>query len=193
MTEEWAQAALPVASPPPAVRPGALEPPATWHLLEEAPNPQDDTPVVSLGAWCELVDLEDEIARLRAAPLSDALREEEIGFARRRIAFDVSEFAVLADGRCLTLHAERGFARSTDPDDRWAHVTRDGVIRDVLTTVLPDVDEDGNETGDDHPWEWLVLLLAVHGIRTTAAHLRTVPYVVELSDRLETLLAEGGR
>ena len=52
--------------------------------------------------------------------------------------------------------------------------------RDVRTTVLPDDDD----TGDEHPWEWLVELLRVHGVQATAAELRLLPYDVVFSERL---------
>jgi hypothetical protein len=47
--------------------------------------------VVALGAWCDLVPPEESTA------------------SPGGISFDVHEFAMLADGRRLTLHSGRGF------------------------------------------------------------------------------------
>jgi hypothetical protein len=51
--------------------------------------------------------------------------------------------------------------------------------RDVRTTVLPDDDD----TGDEHPWEWLGWRLHVHGVEATAEQLRLLPYDVVFSER----------
>jgi hypothetical protein len=60
--------------------------------------------------------------------------------------------------------------------------------RDVRTTVLPDDDD----TGDEHPWEWLAGLLHARGVQMTAEELRLLPYGVEFSERLrERLEAEA--
>jgi hypothetical protein len=102
----------------------------------------------------------------------------------RSLHFRVEEFAVLADGRRLRLHAERGSGsvRGADP---WEHVTLASLESDVLATVLPD---DAEETGEDHPWEWLAELLARQGVETSAAELRGLPYAVEFSERLRARL-----
>jgi len=120
---------------------------------------------VRLGAWCDLVP--DELST--ASPGS--------------VSFDVHEFAVLADGRRLVLHRERGFSLS-GPSDPWAFLTAASIEADVRTTVLPD--EDGP---DEHPYAWLAGLLHAHGVTASAQQLRAVPYVVELSDRVRQRLA----
>ena len=122
--------------------------------------------VVGLGARCELVPPE----RYTASPGG--------------VSFDVSEFAVLDDGRRVTLHAERGWttwARSTGPTevDTWEGLTTEVVTRDVLNVVLPDDDD-----GEPHPWEWLRGLLQQHGVDATVEQLKAVPYEVELSDEI---------
>jgi hypothetical protein len=58
----------------------------------------------------------------------------------------------------------------------------------VLTVVLPD----GDETEDEHPWPWLVSLLAEHGVTAAEDDLRAVPYVVELGPLLQRRLADAG-
>jgi hypothetical protein len=127
--------------------------------------------VVALGARCELVPPEESTA------------------SPGGVSFDVSEFAVLADGRRLTLHSERGWTtwvRSTDqrgPLDPWIALTEDGVRQDVLNVVLPDEDD-----GEPHPWKWLCELLREHGVETTTEHLKALPYAVELSDELRARL-----
>ena len=136
---------------------------ASW-----APLPVDDT-VVALGAWCDLVPAH----RATTSPGS--------------VTFDVGEFARLADGRSIVLHAgERGFAVSgpgTGAGPPLGGLTEGSIRSDVLTTVLPDEDD-----GEQHPWEWLAGLLRTHGVAATADDLRTLPYTVELSDRVQRLL-----
>ncbi len=116
--------------------------------------------VVGLGAWSELA------------------RKNQRG-----MAIDVHEFAVLDDGRRLTLHQERGFSTSA------TRMTADHAERSVLTTVLPD---DAEVTGEDHPWEWLAALIRAHGVAVTAEQLKAVPYVVELGPRLSAVLEPAG-
>ena len=112
--------------------------------------------VVSLGAWSEL-------ARADLQGLD----------------IDVHEFAMLDDGRRLTLHQDRGFSTSA------TRLTADHAERSVLTTVLPD---DAEVTGEDHPWEWLASLIRSHGVTVTPEQLKTVPYVVEFGSRLAALI-----
>jgi hypothetical protein len=135
--------------------------------------------VVSLGA---LVDLPG------ADPEPDA-----------SLHFSVAEFAILHDGRRLTLHDERGWSTAThrafplgeslpsdwdQPLDPWTGITRQAVIDTALAVVLPDDDDHP----DDHPYEWLSGLLAAQGVTASVDDLRSVPYVVELSERLEVRL-----
>jgi hypothetical protein len=115
--------------------------------------------VVGLGAWAELV------------------RRDQSG-----MDFDVHEFAVLEDGRHVTLHQGRGFSTSA------THKTASEVKRDVLTTVLPD---DAEVTGEDHPWEGLASLIRNYGVAVAPEQLKTVPYVVEFGPRLTALLESG--
>lgn len=157
--------------------------------------------VVGLGAWCDYVTEEEYRARRtgeEAVPQGPE-QEPRPGLApfdgdgienfRRGASFDVHEFAVLADGRRLTLHRERGFSVS-GPPDIWTHLTAAEVEADVHNTVLPD-DE---ATQDDHPWEWLAELLVARGVQVLPEQLRTVPYTVELSRRLaRRLQASSGR
>jgi hypothetical protein len=112
--------------------------------------------VVGLGAWSEL-----------------AHRDQ------RGMDINVHEFAVLDDGRRLTLHQDRGFSTSA------THMTAEHAERSVLTTVLPD---DAEVTGEDHPWEWLASLIGDHGVAVTREQLKTVPYVLEFGPRLSALL-----
>jgi hypothetical protein len=97
---------------------------------------------------------------------------------------NVHEFAVLDDGRRLTLHQERGFSTSA------THLTAAHAERSVLTTVLPD---DAEMTGQDHPWEWLASLIRSHGVAVTPEQLQPVPYVVEFGPHLSALLTSAGR
>jgi hypothetical protein len=117
--------------------------------------------VVGLGAWSELA------------------RSSEHG-----MDIDVHEFAVLDDGRRLTLHHDRGFSTSA------AHMTADQAERSVVTTVLPD---DAEATGEAHPWGWLASLIRDQGVAVTPDQLRHVPYLLEFGPRLSALLTPGER
>jgi hypothetical protein len=103
-------------------------------------------------------------------------------------SFIVGEFAVLADGRRVELHADRGWTEGlqgveTKPTagELWRFNTREDLERSVLNTVLPD---DAEDTNQDHPWEWLSKLLQARGIEASTEELRGLPYDVEFSDRL---------
>lgn len=120
-----------------------------------------DVTVVGLGAWSELA------------------RKGQQG-----MDINVGEFAVLDDGRRLTLHQERGFSTSA------TDMTADHAERSALTTVLPD---DAEVTGENHPWEWLASLIRSHGVAVTAEQLKAVPYVVEFGPRLSALLEPEGQ
>lgn len=173
----------------PAMRPGSVPPPGPSDLAGTVVAVDDPVEVVALGAWCDVVTEDEHRDELIAKGITGQLFDEEMHHARGRASFDVSEFAVLADGRCLTLHAgERGFDSWSSTGDPWAHASVESVEADVLNTVLPDDDD----TDDEHPWEWLVELLGTHGVRTSVDHLRSVPHVVELSDRLVARLNPSG-
>jgi hypothetical protein len=116
--------------------------------------------VVGLGAWSELA------------------RKDQRG-----MDINVGEFAVLDDGRRLTLHHHRGFSTSA------THLTAEHAGRSVPTTVLPD---DAEVTGEDHPWEWLASLIRNHGVAVTPERLKSVPYVVKFGPRLSALLKSEG-
>lgn len=98
---------------------------------------------------------------------------------QRGMNIDVHEFAVVEDGRRLTLHQDRGFSTSA------THMTAGHAGRSVLTTVLPD---DAEITGEDHPWEWLASLIGDQGVAVTPDQLKAVPYAVEFGPRLSALL-----
>jgi len=145
--------------------------------------------VVRLGAWCDL-KTEDEYRRdLVALRMPADEVDEALEHFKHGASFDVQEFAVLADGRRLTLHAERGFnvsANTGSTIDLWGHLTAESLERDVLTTVLPD-----DDAGDEHPWEWLAGLLRAQGIDASPDELKSLPYDVVFSPRLQARLAAG--
>ena len=103
---------------------------------------------------------------------------------RARHDIDVHEFAILDDGRRLTLHHNRGFSTSA------THMTTEHAESSVLTTVLPD---DAELTGEDHPWEWLASLIRDHGVAVRPEQLKTMPYVIEFGPRLSALLKSEDR
>jgi hypothetical protein len=174
-------------------------------------GPTVDTPVVRLGAWCDIVT-EDEARQRLLAEAADAGPEDVDGHVGPQwgrfvpqpgvpvlspgaIHFRVEEFAVLADGRRVRLHAERGFTLSAERGfglsagvDPWQHLTLEDLEADVRGTVLPD---DAEDTGEDHPWEWLSDLLRVQGIEASTEELRVLPYDVEFSDRLRARVSAG--
>jgi hypothetical protein len=59
-------------------------------------------------------------------------------------------------------------------------LTPDSIRQDVLNVVLPDDDE----SGEDHPWEWLAEQARLQGIDVTADELKALPYEVILTERL---------
>jgi hypothetical protein len=106
----------------------------------------------------------------------------------RSASFDVAEYGVRDDGTRVLLHQERGFTVGVVPRcDPWSGVTAEMIERDVLTTVLPDDDD----TGDEHPYEWLADLCRQQGVDATADDLRRVPYHVELTSELRHRLGLG--
>lgn len=117
--------------------------------------------VVGLGAWSELAHR-----------------------GHQGIDVHVREFAVLDDGRRLTLRQDRGFSTSA------THLTADHAKRSVLATVLPD---DAEVSGEDHPWERLASMIAGHGVAVTPEQLKRLPYAVEFGPRLSALLGPEQR
>jgi hypothetical protein len=156
--------------------------------------------VVRLEAVCDL-ETEDDARRRLAVDVGDAPAPPAgpPGPSRyvplpgvpvldpRGIHVTVAEHAVLADGRRLLLHADRGFTLGggTDP---WEGLTAESLVSDVLATVLPD---DAEETGEDHPWAELAGLLRAHGVEAFPDELRGLPYDVGFTDRLRARLAAG--
>jgi hypothetical protein len=142
--------------------------------------------VVGLGAWCDLVTENEYRQQLVREGWPAAEIENLVEEFKRGVSFVVHEFAELDDGRTLTLHQDRGFSGFTmaiggpAPNDQWRFLTLEGLERDVRTTVLPDDDD----TGDDHPWEWLAGLLRAHGVEATVEELRLLPYDVVFSERV---------
>jgi hypothetical protein len=164
-----------------------------------------DTQVVSLGAWSD-IETEDEARQRFLTEAADGDDERGAGDGRTGpqpgrfvpgpgmpalspggISFRVEEFAVLADGRRIRLHSERGFGLSAGVDP-WQFQTLESLEADVLMTVLPD---DAEDTGEDHPWEWLSELLRAQGIEASPEELRVLQYDVEFSDRLRARVSVG--
>lgn len=127
--------------------------------------------VVRLGAYCDLA--------------------EPVVLTGLTSSYIVSEFLETAGGSRLVLHSERGFSSTLvggDDDACWVdHLSIETLLADVLTTVLPDDDDDGAE----HPWEWLAALAAGQGLTVAPEQLQAVPYEVEFSPRLLALLCQS--
>ncbi|WP_152991237.1 hypothetical protein [Frankia sp. R43] len=124
--------------------------------------------VTGLGAWCDYVPENDP----------------------RVLRFQVEEFAVLSDGRRLTLTADRGWssslAGSPTTDDAWSYLTLAEVTETVLVVVGPD---EGDEAAGAHPWVLFAQRLRAQDVDTTPEALRDLPYEVVLSERLQSKLS----
>lgn len=119
---------------------------------------------MSLGAWCDL-----------------DLREDSSGGAGT--SFKVREFALLSDGREVTLLDDRGWTTSAP----LARVSVTHVVSSTYTTVLPD---NAEETGEEHEWQRFAQRLREAGVAVTPDELRALPYRVNLSDRLRSRLGQ---
>ena len=86
----------------------------------------------------------------------------------------VREFALLSDGREVTLLDDRGWTTSA-PLDR---ISLAHVVRNVYNVVLPD---DAEDTGDEHKWQRFEQRLREAGVAVTRDELRALPYRVMLS------------
>lgn len=119
---------------------------------------------VALGATCDLHETSDD---------------------GRTVSFAVSEFVELEGARRVVLRGDLGFTAGwNSPSPIWSW-TEESLTQDVLNVVLPDEDD----TGEDHPWEWLAELARGRGIMVSADQLRRLPYEVELTGRVRRLVA----
>ncbi len=104
-------------------------------------------------------------------------------------SFRVREFALLSDGREVTLLDDRGWTTSAPlggtADGQAAPLPVAQVVRNVRNVVLPD---DAEETGEEHEWQRFVQRLREAGVAVTPDGLRALPYRVILSDRLRSRL-----
>ena len=127
--------------------------------------------VVGLGAWCDL----------------DSPEEDSGGGAGT--SFKVREFALLSDGREVTLLDDRGWTTSAPlggtAGGQEVRMSVTHVVRNVYNVVLPD---NAEETGEEHEWQRFAQRLREAGVAVTPDELRALPYRVILSDRLRSLL-----
>lgn len=86
----------------------------------------------------------------------------------------VREFALLSDGREVTLLDDRGWTTSAP----LGEISLAHAVRDVCSVVLPDNAED---TGEEHEWQRFEERLREAGVAVTADELRALPYRVFLS------------
>ena len=107
--------------------------------------------VVSLGAWGDL--------------------EEGPGGGT---SCTVREFALLSDGREVTLADDRGWTSSAP----LGRISLSHVVRNVYDVVLPD---DAEQTGEEHEWQGFEQRLREAGVAVTRDELRALPYRVFLS------------
>ena len=116
--------------------------------------------VVSLGAWCDLQDGSG---------------------GGGGTSCNVREFALLSDGREVTLLDDRGWTTSAP----LGEISVTHSVRNVYMAVLPD---NAEETGEEHEWQRFAQRLREAGVAATPDELRALPYRVILSDRLRSRL-----
>jgi hypothetical protein len=87
---------------------------------------------------------------------------------------EVREFALLEDGREVTLLDGRGWTTTARIDE----ISLDHAVRNVYNVVLPD---DAETTGEMHEWRSFEQRLRMAGVAATADQLRALPYRVILS------------
>lgn len=113
------------------------------------------------------------------------------------LSFSIHEFVELEDGRWVALTSDRGFTVSSvrkivELEDGQRVVlenvapyrsglTPERIRQDVLNVVLPD---EGDESGEAHPWEWLAERARIQGLAVTADELKMLDYRVVLTRRL---------
>ena len=90
----------------------------------------------------------------------------------------VREFALLSDGREVTLLDDRGWTTSAP----LGEISLTHVVRNVYNVVLPD---DAEETGEEHEWQRFQQRLREAGVAVTRDELRALPYRVILSVPVE--------
>jgi hypothetical protein len=86
----------------------------------------------------------------------------------------VREFALLSDGREVTLLDDRGWTTSA----QLGEISLVHVVGNVYNVVLPD---DAEETGEEHEWQRFEQRLREAGVTVTPDQLRAVPYQVILT------------
>lgn len=119
--------------------------------------------VVSLAAWCDL-------DRMPKGAVSVCVT-----------SFKVREYALLSDGREVTLLDDRGWGTN----EPLAGMSVAHIVGNLHMAVLPD---DAEETGEEHEWGHFVDRLREAGVAVTVDELRLVPYDIILSDRLRAVL-----
>lgn len=140
--------------------------PAASPSHEGQPDVDRSARVVGLGAVCDVNRTADD---------------------GRWVSYSVSEFALLDTGQRVVLR-DLGFTYGNGVSgmaEAWKYDTVESITQDVLNVVLPDDDD----SGEDHPWEWLAELAHDRGLSVTAEDLRSLPYKVELTDRVLRLLS----
>jgi hypothetical protein len=128
--------------------------------------------VVELRADCELVDPDD----YTGSPGGTSFR--------------VVEYAVLSDGRRITLLDDRGWTQWCIGQEAAPAppLRAEDVRQNALNVVLPD---DAETSGEDHEWAWFVERLRAAGVHTDRDELRGLPYDVVFGERLQAELDQG--
>lgn len=137
----------------------------------------------SVGEQSALSDLGDDgevldvelVARVLGLGAICGLRNRRSDDDGQSQGFWVGEFVLLANGRRVLLHEERGFTIGLGGG---SNAVQDGLSLDTLTQNVLSVILPGDDTEDSHPWSWLADLARLRGLDVNAEQLRALPYKV---------------
>jgi hypothetical protein len=142
-----------------------------------------------MGSRLPSTDVPDQLAVVELRADCDLDDPEQYSASPGGTSFRVVEYAVLSDGRRVTLLDDRGWTQ-------WSHglgaaearqLRAEDVRRDVLNVVLPD---NAETTGEDHEWDHFVERLRDAGVDVPRDQLRRLPYRIVFGDRLQAELRD---
>ena len=137
--------------------------------------------VVSLGAICEMEDLEAPPRRVTATQRENRLRS-------RGPSFCAEEFADISDGRRAVLSSDRGWSHwptgwpQDMPSDIWRHAIGRALTKETILILDPDDNED---------WvDWVVERLHLLDIDVDPASVQAAPFRVDFGPRVRSELRQ---
>jgi len=144
--------------------------------------------IVRLGIFVDYISQDDYWQHLARSALPPKDVTEALDESRNTVSFRIDEFAVLGDGREISLRADRGFTLSVSGPsgrvDPWRFLSLEDVEHDARCAVMPDDDP----PDDVHHWAWLAERLRANGCEATPERLKSLPYEIRFSDRLRVRL-----